>query len=77
MEELEQAALVLNIVSCLTGVDAHMPTSSSQLKAAIYLLTIRFAAPNARSMIPAVSGLADSQADLQPEGVALVSQALA
>jgi len=71
--ELEQAALVLNIVSCLPGMDAHMPHSSSQLKSAIYLLTIRYASPDAKSIIPAVSRLADSQSDLRPEVVALVS----
>jgi hypothetical protein len=65
---------VLNIVSCLIGMDAHMPTSSSQLKAAIYLLTTRFAALDARTSIPAVSKLRDAQADVRPEVVELVSR---
>ena len=69
-----QAALVLNIVSCLTGMDAHMPRSSSQLKSAIYLLTIRFASPDAKSVIPAIRRLADMRTDPQPEAVSLVSQ---
>lgn len=66
--------MVLNIVSSLTGMDAHMPRSSSQLKSAIYLLTIRFAAPDAKSVIPAVTRLVDSQMELRPEVVALVSE---
>lgn len=74
VEELEQAALVLNIVSCLIGMEAHLPNSSSQLKTAIYLLTVRFAAPDAKSSIPAVSKLVDTQADVRPEVFDLVSQ---
>ena len=63
---------MLQLLCALIGLEAQMPQSAAQYKAAVYLLALRLGVLDSKSPVPAVASISDSE-DANAKHAVLVS----